>query len=209
MGNFLFSPLIHKNNWDIQFVKHRFDVNTSTFPQRLLPNQMLGQLRGDWRAKKYIWLLLRSIYIRKKGSTSTVTLTLRVFIFALLSYSSRCRNRWSGFKWSDKNSLFKMGIRENLKLCAITWSVTFKYSVSYDDICTYSKVQISNGTIWIWCFSKPALFPTYMFKQRIACYCYKWQVFEALIFLWYHFSIRANPFHRFCPFDFSWILGYM
>ena len=142
MGNFLFSPLIHKNNWDIQFVKHRFDVNTSTFPQRLLPNQMLGQLRGDWRAKKYIWLLLRSIYIRKKGSTSTVTLTLRVFIFALLSYSSRCRNRWSGFKWSDKNSLFKMGIRENLKLCAITWSVTFKYSVSYDDICTYSKVQI-------------------------------------------------------------------
>jgi len=47
MGNFLFSPLIHKNNWDIQFVKHRFDVNTSTFPQRLLPNQMLGQLRGD------------------------------------------------------------------------------------------------------------------------------------------------------------------
>jgi hypothetical protein len=41
MGIFYFHRL-PKNNWDIQFVKHQFDVNTSTFPQRLLPNQMLG-----------------------------------------------------------------------------------------------------------------------------------------------------------------------
>ena len=29
---------------------------------------------------------------------------------------------------------------------------------------------------------------------------YKWQVFEALNYLWYRFWIGANPFRRICPF---------
>jgi len=32
--------------------------------------------------------------------------------------------------------------------------------------------------------------------------CYKSQVFEALNYLWYHSSTRANPFRRVCPFRF-------
>ncbi len=39
-------------------------------------------------------------------------------------------------------------------------------------------------------------------QLKTCVYCYKWQVFEALQLLWYHFWIRANPFSGFCPFHF-------
>ena len=33
--------------------------------------------------------------------------------------------------------------------------------------------------------------------------CYIWQVLEVLNYLWYHFSVRANPFQGVCPFHFD------
>lgn len=35
------------------------------------------------------------------------------------------------------------------------------------------------------------------------------QVFEALNYLEYRFSMGTNPFHRVCLFDFLWILEYI